>query len=58
MCDRLGVTPGGYYAWKKRKASKRHKADAELLKLIRRVHRGRRRCYGSPRVYQALRKIG
>lgn len=58
MCERLGVTPGGFYAWEKRKISKRLQADADLLKWIRKVHRGRRRCYGSPRVYRMLRSWG
>lgn len=57
MCERFGVTPGGYYAWKKRDQKKKGQSDRELLKWIRKVHRGRRRCYGSPRVYKMLRRM-
>ncbi len=52
------MTTGGYYAWKKRGQTKRQSRDADLLDWIRKVHTGRRRAYGSPRVYRLLRKLG
>ena len=58
MCERFGVSPSGFYTWEKRKPKPKNNNDAELLKHIRRVHRGRRRCYGSPRVYRRLRQLG
>lgn len=58
MCKRFGVSPSGYYAWEKRDKKPKKKNDAELLKQIRRIHRGRKRCYGSPRVYKLLRRMG
>jgi len=58
MCDRFGVSPSGFYAWEKRDNKPQLDRDRELLTHIRRVHRGRRRCYGSPRVYRLLRRLG
>lgn len=58
MCERLGVTTSGYYAWKKRSLNRKGKSDVELLKWIRKVHTKRRRCYGSPRVYRLLKRMG
>lgn len=58
MCQRLGVTRGGFYSWEKRKESKKNYSDLALLRWIKKVHRGRRRCYGSPRVYKFLKRLG
>ena len=58
MCDRFGVSPSGFYAWEKRDNDPQNDKDKALLKHIRRIHRGRRRCYGSPRVYRLLRRLG
>lgn len=58
MCERLGVTTSGYYAWEKRSSSHKDKSDKALLKWIRKVHTKRRRCYGSPRVYRLLKRMG
>lgn len=58
MCDVLSVSRSGYYAWRHKPASQRKKANATLLKNIRTVHRDSREAYGSPRIYQALKKQG
>ena len=58
MCDRFGVSRSGYYNWEKRPKSKKPDRDKALLKSIRAVHRGNRKCYGSPRIYKALRQKG
>lgn len=58
MCRVLTVSRSGYYAWRKRKPSRRGKDDAKLLHVIREVHAGTRGRYGSPRVYKALRDRG
>lgn len=58
MCARFGVSTSGFYAWEKRGPSKRIKRDDTLLKQIRKIHKGNRKAYGSPRVYKALRKKG
>jgi putative transposase len=54
MCRLLGVSPSGYYAWRKRPPSVRARADAELSTTIRAIHTGSRGTYGSPRVHAEL----
>jgi hypothetical protein len=46
MCRVKGVSPAGYYAWKRRPASSRALEDERLADRIRRVHRGSRQRYG------------
>jgi transposase InsO family protein len=58
MCDVLSVSRSGYYAWLKKPVSKRQLANAKLLEKIRTVHHNSGESYGSPRVYQALKKQG
>jgi transposase-like protein len=38
MCDVLGVSPAGYYAWRRRPESPRKAANRTLLTEIRRLH--------------------
>jgi len=56
MCRVLGVSTSGYYAWRKRPASKRAKDDAALLRRIRTIHEASRQSYGVPRMYRELRE--
>jgi putative transposase len=58
MCTVLKVSRSGYYAWRKRKPSRREEANKELLGLIREVHNGSRNTYGSPRITDALNEHG
>jgi putative transposase len=58
MCQVLGVSRSGYYAWCKRQPSGRNEANTVLLAEIRKVHRSSRQTYGSPRVHAALRRHG
>jgi len=58
MCDRFGVSRSGFYNWEKRPKSKKPDRDKDLLRAIRRIHKGKRKSYGSPRVYKELRKQG
>jgi len=58
MCRLYGVTRAGFYAWCSRERSERERQNAQLAERIRIVHRDSRGIYGSPRVYQALRKRG
>ena len=58
MCRLYGVTRAGYYAWRSRERSERERQNAKLAQRIRVVHRRSRGTYGSPRVYQELRKQG
>lgn len=58
MCNVLGVSESGFYAWRKRPASQRQREDARLREEIRQVfvtHRGR---YGSPRIQRELKDQG
>jgi transposase InsO family protein len=58
MCQVLGVSESGYYAWRKREVCPRKREDAQLAKEIREIfvsHHGR---YGSPRVRIELRDQG
>jgi len=58
LCDVLGVSPAGYYAWRARPESPRAVANRELIDDIKRVHRDTNGRYGSPRVHAELRAQG
>ena len=48
MCDVLGVSPAGYYAWRSRPESRRSAANRELVDDIKRVHRDTKRPLWQP----------
>ncbi|MST49399.1 IS3 family transposase, partial [Mobiluncus porci] len=54
----LGVTRGGYYAWRSRSRSARDLADQQLLTRIRRIYDDSRQTYAAPRVLAMLRREG
>ena len=54
MCQVLGVSVSGYYAWRKRPVSEREMANQKLVVKIKAIHNQSHQTYGSPRVYQAL----
>jgi putative transposase len=58
MCRLLGVSSSGYYAWAKRKPSRRAQADAIVLSHIRRAHAASHGTYGAPRIHVDLRASG
>ena len=58
MCDVMGVSPAGYYAWRGRPESPRKTANRALLTEIRRVHLAHRGRYGAPRIHAALHAEG
>lgn len=58
LCDWLGVSPAGYYKWRKRKPCERQYANKILSKKIERIYFKNDTNYGSPRVHQALRNEG
>ncbi|MGY0695044.1 IS3 family transposase [Virgibacillus sp. FSP13] len=60
MCDLLDVSKSGYYKWLKTKASKgkREKVREKIKRLIRKVFHGSYGTYGSPRIWNELRKLG
>ena len=54
LCRVLGVSPSGYYAWRRRGPSARAQSNTELTACIRRVHSASRGTYGAPRVHAEL----
>ena len=58
LCDVLGVSPAGYYAWRSRPESRRSAANRDLVDDIKRVHRDTSGRYGSPRIHAELRAQG
>jgi putative transposase len=58
MCRVLEVSASGYYAWRKRPASKRKQDDLAILRRIRTIHEASRQSYGVLRVYRELRESG
>jgi putative transposase len=58
MCEVLGVSRSGYYAWRKCPTSARAKSDAQLAVEIAGTHKRSRSTYGSPRVHAELRARG
>ena len=55
ICRVLGVSPAGYYDWRRRPASARSAADAALTVTIGEIHTASRGTYGAPRVHAELR---
>lgn len=59
LCAALDVSRSGYLAWKDRRPSARHLANAQLLNQMKTLHAHRHtRCYGSPRMTWELRANG
>jgi transposase InsO family protein len=58
MCAVLGVSASGYYAWRKRRPSRRAQANEALLAKIREVHETAREAYGAHKTWRALRECG
>ena len=58
MCRVLGVSRSGYYAWRKRAPSQRARENAEMTSIIKDIHQKSGGTYGSPRLHQALIKLG
>jgi len=54
MCRVLGVSPSGYYAWRKRPLSTRARTDVELTAHIEAIHRMSRGTYGALRIHSEL----
>jgi len=51
MCEALGVSRGGFYAWLTRPRSKRSRDDEELGAKVRASFLGSDRTYGARRVW-------
>jgi putative transposase len=58
MCKVLDVSPSGYYAWRERPPSEREMANQELTEKIKAEFKKSGETYGSPRIYQVMRKLG
>jgi transposase InsO family protein len=58
MCEMLEVTPGGYYAWKKRAPSDRQLDDERLADLITGIHVENEGRYGIDRIRRELARRG
>lgn len=58
LCMLYGVTPAGYYAWRRRPESAHAAQDRELTKAITQVFRAHHGRYGSPRIHEELQRAG
>ena len=58
ICQVLGISPSGYYAWRGRPESRRAGENRALLQHIRAIHEGSAGTYGAPRVHAVLRADG
>ena len=58
MCQVLGVSHSGYYAWCGRPISRRTQANQRLLAQIERIHHTVDSNYGSPRMWNELSALG
>jgi putative transposase len=58
LCRVLGVSPSGYWAWRKREPSARAHHDAALTGRIVAIHTQSRQTYGALRVHAELRTHG
>ena len=58
MARVLGVSPSGFYAWLRRRPSRRAREDRRLSEAVREAHAASRGVYGAPRVRAELRASG
>ncbi len=58
VCRLLGVSPSGYYAWRRRGPSARAVTNAALVTAIRAIHQASRGTYGRPNIVPELRDQG
>ena len=58
MCEALGVSRSGYYAWLHEPQSPRAKANEALTVQIREFFDQSMGIYGSPRIFCELREAG
>lgn len=54
LCRVLGISPSGYWAWRRRTPSRRAQADRKLRERIAAIHRSSRGTYGAPRIHAEL----
>jgi transposase InsO family protein len=58
MCKVLNVSRSGYHNYVKRRYILRENDEIIILEKIKEIHKNSRGLYGSPRIYQELRKRG
>ncbi|REK60232.1 MAG: IS3 family transposase [Geobacillus sp.] len=58
MCEVLGISRSGYYAWTKRPESQQKERQEALKKQIKKIHIESRETYGSPKITKILQKQG
>ena len=58
LCQIVGVSRSGYYAWCTRPLSPRAVANAQLVEHLQRLHRQSKARYGAIKLWQALRQAG
>ena len=58
LCETLGVSRSGFYAWQRRPESARAIQDRRLRYALRIAHREHQQRYGSPRLQRELRDRG
>ena len=58
MCQVLGVTRSGYYAWQPEKAGPRALENQILVEQIQAEYKMSRKTYGSPRIQAGLQRRG
>jgi transposase InsO family protein len=58
LCQRYGVTPAGFYAWRRRPASRHTERDHVLSAAVTRVFAAHHERYGSPRIHRVLKAEG
>jgi putative transposase len=57
LCNVVGVTRAGFYAWRRRPVSARELRDRELCELIRKAFSASRETYGAPRIQAELQDV-
>jgi putative transposase len=58
LCRMLGVSPSGYWAWRRRAPSRRAEANTHLQERIVTIHTASRATYGAPRIHAELQAQG
>ena len=58
MCQALGVSPSGFYAWQQRPPSVRSRSEGELGARIAAIHQRSHATYGAPRIHAELKFQG
>ena len=58
LCRRYGVSPAGFYAWRRRAASAHAEQDRRLSATITALFTAHTQCYGSPRIHRVLTDAG